>query len=101
MVPEEMLKLLVDVLTVIKLGVTVPFTVTEVGTPGVSSNKTLSPWLNTVCVALEILSQLAEVLTSHCPLLPLGVHCRWFGTEMVRAAITLLVVPLALPITTL
>ena len=51
-VPELMLKLFALELTMIRLGETVPLTVTEVGTLAVSSNKTWSPWLNTVWVLL-------------------------------------------------
>ena len=75
-VPELMLKLFTLEFTVMRLGATVPLTVTAVGTPGVSSNNTWSPWLNTVWVLLDKLSQSRVLFTSQVPLLLLVLHSR-------------------------
>src|SRR5882724_8572434 len=79
-VPEPLIrKLLVPASTVMTLGETVPLTETVVGTPTVSSNNTWSLALNTVCTLLLKLIQLAELPSSHTPVLPPAFHCKLAG----------------------
>ncbi len=97
-VPEPpSVKLFVLESTVKRLGFSDPLVLTEVGSPALSSNKTWSPGLNTVCWLLPRLSQLAELPTSQVPLLPLAAHSSCAGVNKVRTEPALVVVPLLLP----
>src|ERR1700744_1231170 len=64
-------------------GETEPLTLTVVGAPTASLNKTWSPGMNTVGWLLPRLIQLAETPVSQVPVLP-GLHCKFPGLRGTR-----------------